>query len=115
MSQKQPLLLMILDDWGHRDAIDDELQTMKGTLMVTADHGNAEAKVDLVSNLPLTAHSTDSVPFILVDERFKGQKLRKGGALCKVAPTLLELLNLPKPKEMTGRSLLKSVTPFIGP
>ncbi|MFZ3129699.1 MAG: 2,3-bisphosphoglycerate-independent phosphoglycerate mutase [Desulfosporosinus sp.] len=85
----------------------DELQKMKGTLLVTADHGNAEAKVDLATGLPLTAHSTNSVPFILVDEKFKGQKLREGGALCDIAPTLLELLNIPKPEEMTGKSLLK--------
>lgn len=84
----------------------DELQKMKGTLLVTADHGNAEAKVDLETDLPLTAHSTNGVPFILVDDKFKGQKLREGGALCDVAPTLLELLNIPKPEEMTGKSLI---------
>jgi 2,3-bisphosphoglycerate-independent phosphoglycerate mutase len=84
----------------------DELQKMNGTLLVTADHGNAEAKVDLETDLPLTAHSTNRVPFILVDDKFKGQKLREGGALCDVAPTLLELLNIPKPEEMTGKSLI---------
>ena len=84
----------------------DELQKMKGTLLVTADHGNAEEKVDLTTELPLTAHSTNRIPFILIDDRFKGQKLREGGALCDVAPTLLELLNLPKPEEMTGHSLI---------
>ena len=83
----------------------EELQKMKGTLLVTADHGNAEAKVDLETDLPLTAHSTNRVPFILVDDKFKGQKLSEG-ALCDVAPTLLELLNIPKPKEMTGKSLI---------
>jgi len=93
----------------------DELQNMNGTLLVTADHGNAEAKVDLVTNLPLTAHSTNTVPFILVNDRFKGQKLREGGALCDVVPTLLELLNIQKPKEMTGKSLLKPTKPFIAP
>jgi 2,3-bisphosphoglycerate-independent phosphoglycerate mutase len=85
----------------------DELRKINGILLVTADHGNAEAEVDLETDLPLTAHSTNAVPFILVDDKFIGQKLREGGALCDVAPTLLELLNIPKPEEMTGRSLLK--------
>jgi len=84
----------------------EELQKMNGTLLVTADHGNAEDKVDLETNLPLTAHSTNLVPFILVNEKYKGQKLRESGALCDVAPTLLDLLNIPKPEEMTGKSLL---------
>jgi 2,3-bisphosphoglycerate-independent phosphoglycerate mutase len=86
----------------------DELQKINGSLLVTADHGNAEAKVDPETKLPLTAHSTNLVPFLLVDDKFRGQKLRDGGALCDVAPTLLELLQIPIPKEMTGKSLLKS-------
>ncbi|MHB8073618.1 2,3-bisphosphoglycerate-independent phosphoglycerate mutase [Desulfosporosinus fructosivorans] len=85
----------------------DELEKLNGTLLITADHGNAEAKVDLETDLPLTAHSTNWVPFILVNDKYKGQKLREGGALCDVAPTLLEILDLPKPEEMTGQSLLK--------
>ncbi|TGE36721.1 2,3-bisphosphoglycerate-independent phosphoglycerate mutase [Desulfosporosinus fructosivorans] len=85
----------------------DELEKLNGTLLITADHGNAEAKVDLETDLPLTAHSTNLVPFILVNDKYKGQKLREGGALCDVAPTLLEILDLPKPEEMTGQSLLK--------
>jgi len=83
-----------------------ELQKMEGTLLVTADHGNAEAKVDLETDLPLTAHSINKVPFILVNDQFKGQKMRETGALCDVAPTMLELLNIPKPAEMTGQSLI---------
>lgn len=85
----------------------EELQKMNGTLIITADHGNAEAKVDLETDLPLTAHSTNWVPFILVNDKYKGQNLREGGALCDVAPTLLEILDIPKPEEMTGQSLLK--------
>ncbi|MDR3585341.1 MAG: 2,3-bisphosphoglycerate-independent phosphoglycerate mutase [Desulfosporosinus sp.] len=84
----------------------DELQKMGGTLLVTADHGNAEAKLDLTTKLPLTAHSTNLVPFILIDAKFKGRVLHEGGALCDVAPTILELLNIPKPEEMTGKSLI---------
>lgn len=86
----------------------EELQKMNATLLVTADHGNAEEKVDLRTLFPITAHSTNCVPFILVDERFKGQELRGGGALCDVAPTILKLLQIPIPKEMTGKSLLES-------
>ena len=86
----------------------DELQKLGGTLLVTADHGNAEEKVDPKTLLPLTAHSTNLVPFILIDDKFKGQSLHEGGALCDVAPTILELLQIPLSKEMTGKSLLKS-------
>lgn len=86
----------------------DELQKVGGNLLITADHGNAEEKVDPQTKLPLTAHSTNLVPFILVNDTFKGQLLHEGGALCDVAPTILELLNIPIPKEMTGKSLLKS-------
>ncbi len=84
----------------------DALHIMKATLIVTADHGNAEDKVDPETGLPLTAHSTNRVPFILADDQFIGQKLRVDGALCDIAPTMLELLNIPKPQEMTGKSLL---------
>lgn len=85
-----------------------ELQKEKATLIVTADHGNAEEKIDPKTSLPLTAHSTNCVPFILADDRYKGRSLRSGGALCDVAPTILELLQIPLPKEMTGRSLIES-------
>ncbi len=86
----------------------EELKKMNATLLVTADHGNAEEKVDPKTLFPITAHSTNCVPFILVDERYKGQALRNGGALCDVAPTILKLLQIPVPKEMTGKSLLES-------
>jgi len=85
----------------------DELQKIGGILLITADHGNAEAKVDQETKLPLTAHSINLVPFILVDDRLKGRTLREGGALCDIAPTLLELIQIPIPTEMTGKSLLK--------
>lgn len=84
-----------------------ELQKMNGALLVTADHGNAEEKIDPQTKLALTAHSTNQVPFILADHNFKGRELRAGGALCDVAPTILELLQIPLPKEMTGKSLLQ--------
>jgi len=86
----------------------DELQKIGGTLLITADHGNAEEKVDPQTKLPLTAHSTNLVPCILVNDQLKGQTLHEGGALCDVAPTMLELLHIPIPEEMTGKSLLNS-------
>lgn len=79
----------------------------KGAVIITADHGNAESKIDLSTGKPLTAHTTNPVPFILVDDDLKGSKLREDGALCDVAPTLLELLKIPKPSEMNGRSLFE--------
>jgi 2,3-bisphosphoglycerate-independent phosphoglycerate mutase len=83
------------------------IKELGGTLLLTSDHGNAESKLDLTTGLPLTAHTTNPVPFILVDERFKNHTLREGGALCDIAPTILELLNIPKPLEMTGTTLIK--------
>lgn len=83
------------------------MKELGGTLLVTSDHGNAESKLDLTTGLPLTAHTTNPVPFILVDERFRNHTLREGGALCDIAPTILELLSIPKPLEMTGTTLIK--------
>jgi len=79
----------------------------KGIMLVTADHGNAEVMLE-VGGEPHTAHTNSDVPFILVsDERaLKEKKLRKGGALKDIAPTILSLLNIPKPREMTGESLI---------
>jgi len=73
-------------------------------LLVTADHGNAEMMIDPVTGGPHTAHTTNPVPFLTVGDRATG--LRSGGALCDVAPTILALLGLEQPTEMTGRSLL---------
>ncbi len=83
------------------------MKKLGGTLLITADHGNAESKLDLKTGLPLTAHTTNPVPFILVDERFRDQALREGGALCDIAPTILELLRISKPLEMTGTPLIR--------
>ncbi len=73
-------------------------------LLVTADHGNAEMMIDPVTGGPHTAHTTNPVPFLTVGDAVAG--LRAGGALCDVAPTILALLGLEQPAEMTGRSLL---------
>lgn len=83
------------------------VQKQGGSLLITADHGNAEAKIDLETGRPLTAHTTNPVPFILIDDTYQGSKLREGGALCDVAPTMLKLLRIPQPQDMTGKSLIE--------
>jgi len=77
-----------------------------GITLITSDHGNAETMRDPHSDSPFTAHSSNPVPFILISEQYKKAKLRQGGALCDIAPTILSLQNLPIPHEMTGRSLI---------
>ena len=73
-------------------------------LIVTADHGNAEMLIDPETGGPHTAHTTNPVPFVVVDWE-QEQRLRAGGALCDVAPTILSMLGLPQPAEMTGVNL----------
>jgi len=77
-----------------------------GVLAITADHGNAEEKLDAAGNV-LTAHTTNPVPFVLVSDPPLGT-LRSGGKLGDIAPTLLPLLGLPTPSEMTGTNLLSA-------
>ena len=77
----------------------------RGVTLITADHGNAEQMLDPKSGGPHTAHTTNPVPFHLIDEASRGMKLREGGALEDVAPTLLGLLGNEKPADMTGRDL----------
>lgn len=74
------------------------------TVMVTADHGNAEQMIDEADNGPFTAHTTNPVPFIFADNARKDVKLTAGG-LQDVAPTVLKAMGLPQPKEMTGKAL----------
>jgi len=77
----------------------------KGTLIITADHGNVEQLIDYDTGMPHTAHTTNRVPVILVDDERKQCRLNTGTAI-DVAPTILQLLGLPLPKEMTGHSLI---------
>jgi 2,3-bisphosphoglycerate-independent phosphoglycerate mutase len=75
-----------------------------GAALVTADHGNAEQKIDAETGEALTAHTTNPVPVVLVGT--SATTLRSGGGLCDVAPTVLQVLGLDQPPEMTGRSLI---------
>ena len=81
------------------------LATKNGKAVILADHGNAEQMWDYELNAPHTAHTTNLVPLILVGPAVAGRTLRDG-ALPDVAPTLLHLLGLPQPAEMTGKSLI---------
>jgi 2,3-bisphosphoglycerate-independent phosphoglycerate mutase len=82
-----------------------------GSLLVTADHGNAEMLIDPVSGGPHTAHTTNPVPFILITDAPNGTvTLQPGGSLRDISPTVLSLLNMGKPKEMTGADLMTRIT-----
>ncbi len=82
----------------------DALEKRGGVALVTADHGNAEFMADPATGQAHTAHTTNPVPLILYDPKFKG-RLKDGGTLADVAPTLLAMLGVEAPSEMTGRDL----------
>ena len=82
----------------------EAVEKADGILFICADHGNAEKMVDYETGKPHTAHTTNPVPFILVNAG--PVKLREGGCLADIAPTLLELMGLEQPAEMTGKSLI---------
>lgn len=83
----------------------EKVRSLGGTILITADHGNAEQMADEQGE-PHTAHTCNPVWLILVDDRRKGVTLKEGGKLADIAPTMLKLLRIPQPKEMTGESLL---------
>lgn len=78
-----------------------------GSLVVTADHGNCEQMINPETGGPHTAHTTFDVPLIVIDPDSEGTELREGGRLADIAPTVLALMGLEKPTEMTGESLVK--------
>jgi 2,3-bisphosphoglycerate-independent phosphoglycerate mutase len=84
----------------------DEVLAQGGAVLLSADHGNAEKMIDLETGQPHTAHTTNPVPFVLILKDGKKHKLREGGILADVAPTILDLMDIPIPKAMTGRSLM---------
>lgn len=83
----------------------DKILLKDGTVFITADHGNAEIMIDFSTGEPMTAHTTDPVPFIYVAENAK--EMRMGGRLADIAPTILAAMGLQVPEEMTGKSLIK--------
>lgn len=87
-------------------AIVDEVLTLGGSAIVTADHGNAEQMWDPETNAPHTAHTTYDVPLVVVGKAFTGRALRSGGRLADIAPTMLEMIGMEKPADMSGESLL---------
>ena len=78
------------------------MKELGGAVIITADHGNADVML-AEDGSPFTAHSTNPVPFIVYNYTCK---LREGGVLADIAPTMLKMLGLPKPEEMTGESIV---------
>jgi 2,3-bisphosphoglycerate-independent phosphoglycerate mutase len=83
----------------------EALKEVDGQMFICADHGNAEQLVDYDTHAPFTAHTTNPVPFILVNYD-PAYTLREDGCLADIAPTLIEMMGMEQPKEMTGKSLL---------
>lgn len=83
----------------------DAVKEVNGQMFICADHGNAEQLIDDETGEPFTAHTTNPVPFLLVNAD-PAYKLREGGCLADIAPTLIELMGMEQPEEMTGKSLL---------
>jgi len=83
-----------------------EVKKRNGQMIITADHGNIEQMLNLKTGEIMTEHTTNPVPCIFVNEKLIGKKIKKDGVLGDVSPTVVDLLNLKKPKEMTRKSLL---------
>ena len=87
------------------DRVLKKILEMGGGALLTADHGNAD-KMIAEDGSPFTAHTTNPVPVVLVSDALKSAKLREGGVLADLAPTLLEMMGLAVPAEMSGKSLI---------
>jgi 2,3-bisphosphoglycerate-independent phosphoglycerate mutase len=88
------------------EAVTAMVLRLGGVAVVTADHGNAEQMIDPRTGGPVTAHTTNDVPVHIAGRGLEGRRLRSGGLLADVAPTMLEIMGIPIPAEMEGRSLL---------
>ena len=84
----------------------DKILAMGGSALLTADHGNAD-KMLAEDGSPFTAHTTNPVPVVLVSDKLKSATLRTDGILADLAPTLLTVMGVSVPKEMTGKSLIE--------
>jgi 2,3-bisphosphoglycerate-independent phosphoglycerate mutase len=85
--------------------IESAVRAKGGAILITADHGNAELMIDPATGGPHTAHTTNPVPFIVVSENSKQFTLKAGGSLRDISPTMLGMLGIDEPKEMTGADL----------
>ena len=99
-----------LEKLGHKVdrkiiVVKDAVKEVGGQMFICADHGNCEQLIDYETGEPYTAHTTNPVPFILVNYD-PAYTLREGGCLADIAPTLIEMMGMEQPKEMTGKSLI---------
>jgi len=85
----------------------DTTLAARGGVLITADHGNAEQLVEYDTGKPLTSHTTNPVPFYLVVPEWQYASLRTNGVLADIAPTMLQILDIPQPESMTGTSLIR--------
>jgi 2,3-bisphosphoglycerate-independent phosphoglycerate mutase len=90
---------------GCLSRIESAIRAKGGAMLITADHGNAEMMIDPATGGPHTAHTTNPVPFIVVSEGAKKFTLKPGGSLRDISPTLLGMLAVDEPQEMTGADL----------
>ena len=86
-----------------------------GSMLITADHGNAELMIDPVTGGPHTAHTTNPVPVILVSEDAGKYRLREGGSLRDISPTVLGMLDMEKPARMSGADLRTEIAATVAP
>ena len=84
----------------------DKILEVGGVMLLTADHGNADVMM-FEDGAPCTSHTTNLVPFSVIGESYKGSKLKEDMALCDIAPTMLEILGIEQPVEMTGKTILE--------
>ena len=84
----------------------DKVKELGGSAVVLADHGNFSRMWDVENDMPHTAHTVGKVPFIVFDERYKGKTLRDGGRLADAIPTMLDMMGIEKPADMTGETLI---------
>jgi 2,3-bisphosphoglycerate-independent phosphoglycerate mutase len=88
--------------------IEKAVRAKGGAMLITADHGNAEMMIDPATGGPHTAHTTNPVPFIVVAEDAKQYSLKANGSLRDISPTMLGMLGISEPKDMTGADLRNS-------